>query len=610
MRFLAPLFLAGAALIALPIALHLLRRDVAPQVPFPAVRLLRGAPVDRSRNLRLRDVLLLAARVTALLLLAASFARPYRVGASAAAPLTIVAIDRSFSMGAPGRFQRALDLARAEIDRAAAGRVALVAFDDHADVAAAPGLASDARAALAALRPGAGSTRYAPMFDRASELTGGLAGGRLVVVSDLQRSGFEGSRPSLAEGIDLQVRDAGGVSANVAIEDLEVRDGRARVTIRNYGASTVHTTLRVGAASNPAFTRPIEIAGKTVLQVAVDRVAPGAVAATVADPGGYAADNERFAIAEARHLPRILVVSGAPGSSSGFYLEHALLAGGNAGADFDVVGLTGSEFAALQPADVARAASVVLLSTHAIHRRAGDAFKALFAAGGGVFVAAGPDVDPSVLSNLLGIEPALAADEDSRRGVLAVSDVRHPVFRPFDGLSANLAQIGFDREWRVGADPSWTTVATFSTGAPALLERAAGNGRVLLFASDVDRRWNDFPLHATFVPFVQEAIRYVGARPIADGALLVADVPDGVPATPGVATLHGRLRAVNVDTRESSTDRLAPGDFAAAVARTNTVRPATGNRLAREREAAQALWRYGLGLMFVTLVLEAFVGAR
>ncbi len=80
MSFLFPAFLLGALAIAVPIALHLLRRDVAPEVPFTAVRLLQRSPIARSRKRRLRDLLLLAARIVALLLLAAAFARPYIVG--------------------------------------------------------------------------------------------------------------------------------------------------------------------------------------------------------------------------------------------------------------------------------------------------------------------------------------------------------------------------------------------------------------------------------------------------------------------------------------------------------------------------------------------------
>ena len=41
MSFLYPAFLIGALAAALPIVLHLLRRDVAPEVPVTAVHLLR-----------------------------------------------------------------------------------------------------------------------------------------------------------------------------------------------------------------------------------------------------------------------------------------------------------------------------------------------------------------------------------------------------------------------------------------------------------------------------------------------------------------------------------------------------------------------------------------
>src|SRR4051812_34358968 len=109
MNFLYPAFLLGGLAIAIPIVLHFLRRDVAPPVPFTAVRLLQRSPVTRSKRRRLRDLLLLAARVVALLLLAAAFARPYVIGATpAGAALRIVAVDRSYSMNAPGRFAQAI----------------------------------------------------------------------------------------------------------------------------------------------------------------------------------------------------------------------------------------------------------------------------------------------------------------------------------------------------------------------------------------------------------------------------------------------------------------------------------------------------------------------
>ena len=611
MQFLAPLFLAGAALIALPILLHLFRRDVAPQVPFTAVRLLRPVPVERSRNRRLRDLLLLAARVLALLLMATAFARPDLARAAGESGLTIVAIDRSFSMGAPGVFERARSLARRAIDDDSGRRIALLGFDDRAEVVAGPGLAEDARGALGALAPGAGNTSYSRMFERAEELAGPETDARLVVISDLQRADPPDSRLSLSPRIDLRVQDAGGSPANLSIDGLDVRAGTARLTVHNHGSQAATTTVRVEAASRPAVSRPVSVPGGGVASMAVDIAgAAGPVRASIADSGGYPADDERFAIAGPTVRPRVLVLSGGGEASYGFYLSRALQAGSDAGPEFEVQLLTGQQFTARQPADVATAAALAVLSTRGIGRAATASIRALFDAGGGVFATAGADTTPAMLSQLLGLDPALEADEQSRFGTLAVSDVRHPVFRAFDALSANLARVTFEREWRMASRTPWRTLAAFSDGAPALVERGVGNGRLVLFASDVDRRWNDFPLHPTFVPFVQEVVRYVSARRPSSDALFVADVPADVPAVPGIRSIGGRPRAVNVDTRESAVERMTVAEFVRGVDRTSTPRRAPPDRGARQREAAQGLWRYGLALMAVTLVLEAFVGAR
>src|SRR5215218_7091533 len=209
MSFLFPAFLIGGLAIAIPIVLHLLRRDVAPEVPFSAVHLLQPSPIERSKRRRLRDVLLLAARVAALLLLAAAFARPYRAGAAAPTPLAIIAVDRSFSLSAPGAFDRARTLARAAVDDAGSARVAVIAFDERAEVVTTPGSAAGARDAIDRLAVGFGATRYAPAITRAAELAAGDPG-RVTVITDLQRGGWEAEeRPVLASNLDVVVKDTG-----------------------------------------------------------------------------------------------------------------------------------------------------------------------------------------------------------------------------------------------------------------------------------------------------------------------------------------------------------------------------------------------------------------
>ena len=123
MSFLAPLFLAGAAAAALPIVLHLLKREPEARVKFAAVKLLKQAPVEHTERRHIRELLLLALRIGALVLLAFAFARPFLPNRASASTggVTVVALDTSFSLAAPGRFERARQLARDAIAAAPPG---------------------------------------------------------------------------------------------------------------------------------------------------------------------------------------------------------------------------------------------------------------------------------------------------------------------------------------------------------------------------------------------------------------------------------------------------------------------------------------------------------
>ena len=97
--FLSPLFLVGAAAAAIPLILHLLKREPEARVKFAAVHLLKHGPVEQTERRRLRDLLLLALRVVALVLLSIVFARPFFASAhSQSAAATIVALDTSLTV--------------------------------------------------------------------------------------------------------------------------------------------------------------------------------------------------------------------------------------------------------------------------------------------------------------------------------------------------------------------------------------------------------------------------------------------------------------------------------------------------------------------------------
>ena len=52
-------------------------------------------------------------------------------------------------------------------------------------------------------------------------------------------------------------------------------------------------------------------------------------------------------------------------------------------------------------------------------------------------------------------------------------------------------------------------LARFDTGEPALVERAAGRGRVVVYASTLDLNWNDLALKPMFLPFVHQLGRHL-----------------------------------------------------------------------------------------------------
>jgi Aerotolerance regulator N-terminal len=77
MAFLAPLFLAGLAAVALPILLHLRKNRPKETVAFSSLMFLEASPPVTKRRSRLQDVVLLILRCLALALLILAFARPF-----------------------------------------------------------------------------------------------------------------------------------------------------------------------------------------------------------------------------------------------------------------------------------------------------------------------------------------------------------------------------------------------------------------------------------------------------------------------------------------------------------------------------------------------------
>src|SRR4051812_4085989 len=126
MGFVTPALLAGAALVALPIVLHLIMRREVQRLTFPALRFVQQRRSMNQHRLRLRQLLLLALRCAIIAFLAFALARPTlrgstgagaaSAGKDGAAVATVLVFDNSLRMQyeqeSQTRWQKAKDLGK------------------------------------------------------------------------------------------------------------------------------------------------------------------------------------------------------------------------------------------------------------------------------------------------------------------------------------------------------------------------------------------------------------------------------------------------------------------------------------------------------------------
>ena len=591
--FLSPLFLIGALAAALPILLHLFHRKTEVVIDFPAVSMLTRAPVQQHRRRRLRELLLLALRVGALLLLALSFARPYLAGAAApdTAPLTVIAVDTSMSMTAPGQMDRARDAAlRAAAAAPSSHALALIGFGDAAAVLVEPTTDRAAMsAAIGQLHATATGTRFRTALSRAGEMIGAREGG-VVVVTDLQQSGWESSDDGgLPEGVGVEVISIPPALGNLSITSAERRDRRIFASIQNYSNSEVRTPVRLMAGGKEIAGTEVTLAARGAADAElIAALADGSEAeVTIDDVSGYQPDNVRKVLLDAAPVRIGVVVADPSGSTGGLYVERALEVVGN-GREFSVDVRDGRDAAKWTAPELSDIAAMFVLGTRTLERAGRDVIRNYLAGGGQLFLAAGPDVDPGTLADVLGTD-VVFDDQPVRTpgATMIASDGRHPIFRPFLHPSGALGDVQVEQYRRLKDHDGRTVLARFSGGAAALTEQAVGEGRLIVFTSDLDNAWSRFPLNPAFVPFTVETARY-----LTRSKSLARRNPDGAAAG------------------ESNPAATTVEEFTNAIERTARAGLENTQNAAREIEDRQRWWQIGLVIMLVALAGESVLGRR
>jgi Aerotolerance regulator N-terminal/von Willebrand factor type A domain len=513
MTLLAPLFLAGLVAIGLPLWLHRLSSDNPNRQPFSSLMFLEAGEPRRVLARKLQYLLLLALRIAVLALLAVAFAQPAlwrsaQATSGAGARLHLIVLDTSASMAAGDRWSRAQAAAGDVIDSLAADdRGQIIAAGRVIELATAATLdRAELRQALPAIEPGVFHIDFGQLM---TTLDGVIRGADLPVVAhvitDAQESALPVRFAELAprEPVELTIHNVGGDEANVAIESLvgSALNGELTATVRSFAEVPVTRSLRLelNGSSVEQQTVTLEPGQRVQASFAPLALAAGSnrVRAALTPADDLAGDDSRI-IALKRPEPRpVLLVSGdIRGGRDTLYVAAALRT---------------LEALALEPVTVDDAgladenldeyAFVVVADAAAIGAGATAELMRYIDAGGAVLLALGPRstglTEVPITGELFdagGVPPARAADYYS----IGTLDASHPALRGLDTLRA----AKFFRYSAIVPSADDRVLASLESGAPLLLERTIGNGRVLVLASSLDREWSDLPVQPVFVPFM------------------------------------------------------------------------------------------------------------
>jgi hypothetical protein len=560
MTFLNPWLIAGAAAIAAPIIIHLMMRQQDRRIKWAAMRFLQAVVQRNERKLRIEDRLLLVLRCILLVLIALALARPaFRAPGTApalGAHTIVIALDNSRGMGLSDGGSSRLDNGRKAaaqiIDALPAGSsAALLEFSDVAR----PVIAEPA-ADLNLVRRLIGQVQ---LTDRASNVHPALR----LALDILQRHGagrgeiylITGAQATGWKELPAMRNDAGksgaqihvvvpepGEQPHIGISDLVLGSAmlpageavRYSIEATNYGHEDAHNvTVGLGIDLQPPSDQAVITllsAGQSrrvSLFAKADGAGYHAITAQV-PPDHLPADNRRTIVVRALEEVRVLLVAGqmgaTPAEGDAFFLERALAPVAAeerkqyfiktqtiAAGDIDAAKLTDYD-------------AVALVDVSWLDQPAVAGLDNFVRKGGGLMIFPGEQTDAAfyntALGEGLGLLPAIMGDpwgDSTQRAQfhsLQAAGYNHPVVSIWqDPAAGTLTSARFFkgltleplRKQNAAAGDS-VTILTYTDGAPAIVERTWGSGRVIEFSSSANTAWNDLPARPAFVPLMQRAL--------------------------------------------------------------------------------------------------------
>lgn len=533
MGFLHLSLLAGSALVALPIVLHLIMRREPQRVEFPALRFVRKRQATNQTRLKLRHWLLLALRCAVIVLLAFSLARPVLRGsgllgnrqAGLAAALVLDTSPRmQYRERNTTRLDEAKDLATwllEQLPREA--EVAVV--DPNRPRRAQLGDLDTALLRTERIRPLAAAPPLGEAVVEAIRLTSERPDHRREVYVFTDMASAVWNETTLIQvkealdrhqGVDLYVVNVGvDAPQNRGLGELELSSehlstGEALVVRAqrqaNGTAASEPLTVELWIESGGEMRKrgeqqvgPDQEFAEFVLNAMERGVHQGYLEIAGDDP--LPIDNRRFFTVEVRPPARLLLAG--RDATAGRLLGEALapsIEGSLAAPRFAV---ERTDLATLERGTLAEWDGVWLVDPPPLTPQQWRNLADFAQAGGGVAISLGANAvgqidqfnTPEARVLMPGPLKWVTSDPTGRTYLQPVS-YDHPLFRPLIDVGNATPWPAFPilKWWEIGPlDPSARVVATLSDGSAAVIEGVRGTGRVLTTATPLSERASGDP---------------------------------------------------------------------------------------------------------------------
>ena len=588
MGFLAPWFIAGVAVLGVPVFVHLLRRHVTTPRPVSSLMFFERGTQSSTRHRRLKYRLLLALRAALLLLLVLAFANPFvrRSAADANRRTHVIVLDNSFSMRAATHFadakRQALRALEAKLPR---DKAQIVALGGELEILTQP-ITDGARlrTALESIQPGDGRASFGDLARAVRALAETVHGPIDVdLFSDMQHSAMPANFADVVlpgnARLVLHPAAQGPTVPNWTVESVEApaelpdprdpRRSRVRAVVAGFGTPAAGKTVSLTVNGKTIAARKVDVPanGRATVDFAPLDVGYGFNRCAVAIEGGdaFPADDTSIFAVRRSDPERVLFVHDAGDTRSGTYFGAALAAAGS----YVLQSMPREQTTDVDPS---RFAFVVLSDTVALPSIFEHALTPYVAKGGNVLIMLGIRAARHTPIPLWGgeVEDTHNYARSGNAAAVAQVDFRHPALEQAQPGRDNGGWSEVKVFYAAVVDPAQAHVAARLTdGTPLLLEKRLGEGHLLLFASGMENLTNDLPLHPLFVAFVDRLARHLtGSEPLSGSRLVdsfvqlrAAGVPVGTDASLEVIDPEGRRPLSLNEARNAQTFRLRRAGF-------------------------------------------------